>query len=63
VATRLWQFSAAELAPSNIGRWQQMRQTIRQRFALCAQGRRYRRNPDAYLAHLVETYSRLALPS
>ena len=63
VATRLRQFSAAELAPSNIGRWQQVRKTIRQRFALRAQGRQFRSNPDAYLQYLEETYFRLALPA
>ena len=62
VATRLRRFTATELAPSNIIRWQQLRQTIRQRFALRAQGRQFRRDPDAYLAHLEETYFRLALP-
>jgi hypothetical protein len=63
VATRLRQFSTADLAPSNIARWQQVRKTIRQRFALRAQGRRFRRDPDAYLAQLEETYFRLALPA
>jgi hypothetical protein len=62
VATRLRQFTATELAPSNTGRWQQVRQAIRHRFALRAQGRRFRRNPDAYLAHLEDAYFRLALP-
>jgi hypothetical protein len=62
VASRLRRFSATELAPSNTLRWQQVRQTIRQRFALRAQGRRFRRDPDAYLAHLEDAYFRLALP-
>jgi hypothetical protein len=62
VATRLRQFSAAELTPSSLVRWQQVRKTIRQRFALRAQGRRFRRDPVAYLAQLEEAYFRLALP-
>jgi hypothetical protein len=62
VATRLRRFSAAELAPSSIVHWQQVRKTIRQRFALRAQGRRFRRDPDVYLTQLEETYFRLALP-
>jgi len=62
VATRLRRFTPTELAPSNIGCWQQLRKTIRQRFALRAQGRQFRRDPDAYLTHLEETYFRLALP-
>lgn len=63
VATRLRRFGAAELAPRNIGGWQQVRKTIRQRFALRAQGRQFRRDPDAYLAYLEEIYFRLALPA
>ena len=62
VATRLRRFTPLELAPSSITRWQQLRKTIRQRFALRAQGRRFRRDPDAYLTQLEETYFRLALP-
>lgn len=62
VATRLRPFTPTELAPGDIGCWQQMRKTIRQRFALRAQGCRFRRDPDTYLAQLEETYFRLALP-
>jgi hypothetical protein len=62
VASRMRQFTPTELAPGNIGRWQQLRKTIRQRFALRAQGRRFRRNPDAYLAQLEDAYFKLALP-
>lgn len=62
VASRLRRFTPSELAPRNKTRWQQLRQTIRQRFALRAQGRRFRRNPDAYLAQLEDAYFRLALP-
>jgi hypothetical protein len=62
VATRLRRFSAAEIAPRDSVRWQQARKASRQRFALRAQGRQFRRDPDAYLAHLEEMYFRLALP-
>jgi hypothetical protein len=62
VASRMRQFTPSELAPGNIGRWQQLRKTIRQRFALRAQGRRFRRNPDAYLAQLEDAYFKLVLP-
>jgi hypothetical protein len=62
LASRMRQFTPTELAPSNIARWQQVRKRIRQRFALRAQGRQFRRNPDAYLAQLEEAYFRLALP-
>jgi hypothetical protein len=63
VARRLRRFTPTELAPSNIGRWQQLRKTIRQRFALRAKGRQFRRDPDAYLTQLEETDFRLALPA
>jgi hypothetical protein len=62
VATRLRQFSAAELAPCNRERWQQLRKAIRERFALRAQGQRFRRDPDAYLAQLEDAYFKPALP-
>lgn len=62
VASRLRRFSPTELVPRNIARWQQLRKTIRQRFALRAQGRRFRRDPDAYLTELEVTFFRLALP-
>ncbi len=62
VASRLRRFTPTELAPHNIGHWQQVRKTIRQRFALRAQGRRFRRDPDAYLTQLEDAYFRLALP-
>jgi hypothetical protein len=62
VASRLRRFSPTELAPGNTVRWQQLRQTIRQRFALRAQGRQFRRDPGAYLAQLEDAYFRLALP-
>jgi len=62
VASRLRRFTPTELAPSTIGHWQQVRKTIRQRFALRAQGRRFRRDPDAYLTQLEDAYFRLTLP-
>jgi hypothetical protein len=53
--TRLRPVPAAELAPQDRQRWQQLRQAVRERFARRAQGRRFRRDPDAYLAQLEET--------
>jgi hypothetical protein len=56
VATQLGQVDATQLAPRSVAAWQALRQTTRQRFALRAQGRRFRRDPDAYLAALEQTY-------
>jgi hypothetical protein len=60
--TRIQPFTAAELAPRDRAGWQQLRKAVRERFARRAQGRRFRRNPDAYLAQLEEAYLKLALP-
>jgi hypothetical protein len=61
--TRLRSFTAAELAPPDRDGWQRLRATIRARFACRAQGRRFRRDPDAYLAQLEETALKRALPT
>jgi len=59
--TRMRPFTAAELAPHDRQRWQQQRKAIRERFARRAQGRRFRRDPDAYLAQLEEACLKRAL--
>lgn len=56
VGTQLEQVDLTTLAPRSVAAWQALRQTVRQRFALRAQGRRFRRNPDAYLATLETQY-------
>lgn len=53
--TRLRAVTAGELAPHDRQRWQQLRQALRERFARRAQGRRFRCDPDAYLAQLEAT--------
>lgn len=60
--TRIRPLSAADLAPRDRARWQQLRQSVRERFARRAQGYRFRRDPDSYLAHLEEACLKLALP-
>lgn len=62
VASRLRQFAAADLVPHNQARWRKIRQTVHRRFALRAQGRRFRRDPRAYLAQLEADYLKSALP-
>jgi hypothetical protein len=61
--TRLRPWTAAELAPQNHVRWQQVRTTIRARFARRAQGYRFRRDPASYLAQLEDTCLKLTLPA
>lgn len=63
VATRLRPSTAADLVPQDLERWQQVRASIRQRFALRAQGYRFRRNPVAYLARLEELALKPGLPT
>jgi len=63
VATRLWRFTPADLVPHDRTRWQQLRQAVRRRFALRAQGRRFRRDPDAYLKQLEDDCLKRALLS
>lgn len=63
VATRLRRFTPDDLIPRDRARWHQIRQAVRRRFALRAQGRRFRRDPVAYLAQLEEACFKLLLPS
>ena len=62
IASRMHTFSATELAPRDLAEWQATRQTIRKRFALRAQGLRFRRDPDAYLTRLEEQFLTSSLP-
>jgi len=63
VATRLRRFAAVDIVPYDRAQWRKIRQTLRGRFALRAQGWRFRRNPEAYLEQLEADYFKLALPS
>ncbi len=63
VATRLRRFTPADLVPRDRTRWQHLRQAVRRRFALRAQGRRFRRDPDAYLQQLEDDCLKRALPT
>jgi hypothetical protein len=63
VATRLRPFTPADLVLRDRRRWQQLRQVVRRRFALRAQGRQFRHDPDAYLAQLEDDCIKRALPT
>ena len=62
VASRLQRWTAAELAPSNVAAWREVRQAVRARFATRAQGLRFRRDPDAYLRGLEQQFLTSGLP-
>jgi hypothetical protein len=63
VATRLRPYTADDLVLRDTARWRQLRSSIRQRFALRAQGLRFRRDSAAYLAHLEERALKRSLPT
>lgn len=63
VATRLRPYSAGDLVLRDPARWRQLRSSIRQRFALRAQGQRFRRDPASYLAQLEQRALKRSLPT
>ena len=63
VATRLRPYTAGDLVLRDTTRWRQLRSSIRQRFALRAQGLRFRRDPASYLAQLEQRALKRSLPS
>ncbi len=63
VATRNQTFVDTDLRPADLTRWRDLRRQLATRQdARCAQ-RRFRRDPDAYLATLEEALSRARLPA
>ena len=63
VATQDRPFDDAELRPTDLLRWRELRRQLATRQAArCAQ-RRFRRDPDAYLAALEEALFRASLPA
>lgn len=60
--TRLRRYDATAVAPRSVAAWRALRTRVRQRFALRAQGRRFRADPDAYLAALEAACLKLPLP-
>jgi hypothetical protein len=62
VATRLRRYEPGDLIPRDQAAWRKLRQSIRRRFALRAQGQRFRRDPKAYLEQLEADFLKRALP-
>jgi hypothetical protein len=64
LATRLrGEVSSEELAPSDLEAWRQLRAGLERRRAVRAQGRRFRRDPAAYLQELEDVLIKKTLPS
>ena len=63
VATRLTAYSAADLATANLSDWRQLRAALTRRQQTRAQQRRFRQDPQAYLADLENRLVKLLLPT
>ena len=61
-ATRLRPIEAADLVPSDQAAWRSIRQRLAQRQAVRTLGRRFRRDPKAYLRSLEEALIKGAVP-
>jgi hypothetical protein len=62
-ATRLRSIEVADLVPSDLKAWRDLRGTLERRRAVRALGRRFRRDPAAYLRSLEESLINQTLPS
>jgi hypothetical protein len=63
LATRLrGEIRGDDLIPSDLGAWRQLRTALERRQAVRAQGRRFRRDPAAYLQQLEDTFIKETLP-
>ena len=62
-ATRLGPVDGADLAPSDLARWRLLRGSLDNRQATRTLGRRFRRDPGAYLQSIEESLIKKTLPS
>jgi len=61
-ATRLRPIDATELVPSDLEKWRALRGSLERRQAVRTLGRRFRRDPVAYLKSLEDSLINLTLP-
>jgi hypothetical protein len=61
-ATRSRPIEASDLMPSDLKAWRDLRGSLERRQAMRAMGRRFRRDPAAYLQSLEESLIKQALP-
>jgi hypothetical protein len=62
-ATRLRPIEAADLVPSDLKAWRDLRGSLERRQTVRAMGRRFRRDPMAYLRSIEDSLINQALPS
>jgi hypothetical protein len=60
--TRLGEVSGAELAPAELSEWRSLREQLRRRQDARVQGRRFRRDAQAYLRNLEKKIPKSRLP-
>jgi hypothetical protein len=61
-ATRLRAIAVADLIPSDLERWRELRESLERRRQVRTLGRRFRRDPAAYLRSLEEALIKKVLP-
>jgi hypothetical protein len=61
-ATRLRPVAAADLVPSDLKTWRDLRGSLERRQAVRTLGRRFRRDPVAYLRSLEDSLINQTLP-
>jgi hypothetical protein len=61
-ATRLMPIGASDLVPSDLSRWRELRGRLERRQAVRTLGRRFRKNPAAYLRPLEDSLINQTLP-
>jgi hypothetical protein len=61
-ATRLRAIGVADLMPSDLGAWRELRGSLERRQEVRTLGRRFRRDPVAYLRSLEDSLIKAALP-
>ncbi len=61
-ATRLRPIEVAELVPSDLSSWRELRGRLERRQAVRTLGRRFRQDPAAYLRSLEDSFINQALP-
>ena len=62
-ATRLRSIAVADLVPSDLAAWRGLRGSLERRREVRALGRRFRRDPVAYLRSLEESLIKATLPA
>jgi hypothetical protein len=61
-ATRLRSIDVSDLVPSDLAAWRELRGSLERRQEVRTLGRRFRRDPAAYLRSLEESLIKATLP-